>query len=816
LILFTLHQDGEKRDRDSISSNNSGRNSFEGKEVFDKFYHLLFDRMSQFYRKLNGRITRFRYEQAIQEEIDQEDKKKKKLAQVSKMGKILTKEEAEKKKEHYKKVLENYRGKKSEEPEQPVNSELDRLERQFHWEMFDAFVVFKFTNTLKDFIEHAYDETYSSFVKQSQKKREDINKQDYSFCARTAISASSLWCNYLERRLQYKEMEIYTISENHPSPNFKEVNALSVTTHLSNLVETLSHGTMIGKRGANSQDHFHSLAHALPELGLDQNNLQQNLFLSCINDHWLEDEKIFDTLKTSPACNRLWTFLLDASTKPKPSISSSVSVNSSLARLAVSDTTTLDGSQTSNAVESLVNPSMTTQKPTDEQIKFSSDIEIVKCKDLIKSFCVDSNNPSYLAFAAGKCIREINVEHSIRYRKRNPSLDKLLDEESLTWDQALHKFDDIAAKDVNSNKFVLTSMTKVPSISNLNVFDFLDTVNDDEALTNKNLKKFIGFSNPMSHDQGNSNSYMNKLKTRFSIGKRPSFTSNTPTASHFKRQSVNPNPKQHVKKTGKVDRNQAANVLVSHPFLPFYLSGGPDGSVYMWQYAFQYALRTYREPGSSPVTNIRFSRFGYKFGVTDSSGYLTLWRFEASKESLHYFYHLHCHSTRVNDFAFLDSGSLVASIGMSSKGGELCIWDLFLPNQDAKMFSHVFSNGDEPLSLVYSHKYKLVIVGTKKGEIHIFDVQDSNYRYLQKLTTQHDAIQVLNMDVAEDFFISGCSDGHVTVWDLKSIKKQLYFCADTHPKRKLFTQEGVTCSYISTQFFYTSGGDGRIIRKTIV
>ncbi|KAL9648804.1 hypothetical protein ABK040_003737 [Willaertia magna] len=837
-ILLTLHQSFDKQNdtRDSISSNTT--NYYENKVIFDKFYHLLFDRMNVFYNKFNKALVDFKVNQAIQAELDQEEKQKKKLVQASKM-KTISAKDVEKKREHYIKLLQDYHSKgKKVDTNSNKSDELEKLETDFHWEMFDAFLIFKFTTTLKDFIEKAYDETYSSFVKQSQKKKEDLKAQNYSLGAQTAISCTSLWCSFLERRLQYKEMEIYTMSENHPSPSFKEVNSLSVRTHLSNLVETLSHG--IQKKHGSSQSqgdvHFHSLAHALPELGLDQSVAQHNLFLSCIGEHWLADEKIFDTFKSNTSCQKLWNFLLD--TKTSPTISSSISVNNGLSKMVQSGS----DSQLENKVSNSSNPMVRSNSnledilkfnngsssnnnngnnsQIDEPVRFSADIEIVKSKEAIRSFCVDSNNPTYLAFAAGKCIREINIEHSIRYRKRNPSLDKLLDEEAATWEQSLHRFDDIASKDVNTNKVVQqTSLAKVPSISNFNVFDFLETVNDDEAATNKNLKKFIGFSNPMSRSSMNNNSsYMNKLKVRFAIGKRPSFTTNSPSASHFKQSSSSSkltSPSSGTKKSGKIDRNQSTNVLISHPFLPFYLSGGTDGAVYMWQYGFQYALRTYREAGTPLITSIHFSRFGYKFGVTDASGYLTLWRFEASKESLHYFYHLYCHSVKTNDFSFLESGSLVATIGLSKNVGELCIWDLFSPNQEAKTFSHTFGGGDEPLSVRYSYKYKVIIVGTRKGDIYLFDAQDGNYKFLVKLSSPHTCIQVLNIDVTEDFFVTGCSDGHVCVWDMKTLK-QLYYYQEAHSKRKLFEQSGVTWSEISTRFFYSSGADGRIIRKTIV
>ena len=51
--------------------------------------------------------------------------------------------------------------------------------------------------------------------------------------------------------------------------------------------------------------------------------------------------------------------------------------------------------------------------------------------------------------------------------------------------------------------------------------------------------------------------------------------------------------------------------MASHPHLPYYLSGGADGAVYVWEWGHHRALATPRAGGSYPkVTRLRFNAQG--------------------------------------------------------------------------------------------------------------------------------------------------------------------------------------------------------------
>lgn len=251
------------------------------------------------------------------------------------------------------------------------------------------------------------------------------------------------------------------------------------------------------------------------------------------------------------------------------------------------------------------------------KVSLSTEIEIAKAKEPIRAFCIDQNNPCLLAYATSKLIREVNIQHSIKYRKRNPTLDKILDEESLTWEASLHRFDEIAIRD---DAMTAQPGAVLPSNAGFGLYDFLNLGETD------GLESFKQESSSTS-DSG----ALNRIKKRLTMVRKPSFTVSS-SVSQFKPQHQT-SQSMNIKKRGGIDHNQSVNTLISHPYLPFYLSGGNDGAIYMYQYGAHQALRTYREAGPS-ITSLRFSRFGYKFGATDASGFITLWRFEASKDSI--------------------------------------------------------------------------------------------------------------------------------------------------------------------------------------
>ncbi|KAL0477451.1 hypothetical protein AKO1_005697 [Acrasis kona] len=436
------------------------------------------------------------------------------------------------------------------------------------------------------------------------------------------------------------------------------------------------------------------------------------------------------------------------------------------------------------------------------QVCFSADVEIVKTREPIRALCIDQNNPSYLAYASGRLIREVNIQHSIKYRKRNPTLDRLHDEEAPTWEASLHRFDDMAARDD-----MLTSVQMggavLPSNAGFGLYDFLNMREEGSDSDS--------FHSESSVNQGT----LNRIKNRLKMARKPSFTTAS-SASHFKSNStINESPlKKKIAQQTSSDHNQSVHSLISHPYLPFYLSGGSDGAIHMFQFGSPQMIRTYREHGSAPITSLRFSHFGYKFGATDTSGQLTLWRFEANKESLQDFARLQCHSSHANGFTFMDSASLVATIGTSANNKNLFVWDLLMPSHDANVYGSAFV--DEPSSVLYCSRYNVLLVGTRRGDVTAIDVRTKS---VVKSFVAHSGsvLESMTLDMTQEFFLTGCSDGDVKIWDMRAMD-QIQAFRQTHRGSQIFGMgsSGVTDMHVTGQFFYSGGADGRILRRTIL
>jgi hypothetical protein len=834
LLLFTLH---EKLKNQTQEASDQSRNPVSK----DLFTRIIGEDPAIFLRKYREIAAAGRQDRIMTKELERDDRKKARMTG--------TVSESEKKKK-WEEFIARYHETDTDKPEstsQTTEEEklddvlVDKLKQEFYWLLFNAMITYRFTISIKEFLDKMYEQepvpeesrvpSSGRMVKNkfpSSTSIGNFQSIQYTLPAQTVVSSLSLWCAYLNRRLVYKEMEVYTASPEYPTPSFKEVNTLAEPSHLSNIIDALVFAGPVFRHRKQRHHHHHrldttnmqSLDHALPELGALSTKSTERVrrsFFSSIDTHWFQDIAKVVTFDADTECKKLWKFLIaDEKIIPDSVVMSSMRKSKS----------------TQNINTSSASSDHSFKRPTqrDESISFSADIEIVKCRDLVRSFCVDRNNPNNMAYATSKLIREVNIEHSIRYRKRNPSLDKLMDEEANSWEAALHRFDAISMHD-ESNMKSANAHAHIPSNSGLSLFDFINPngsgTNDaleEQPVTKEDsvnrANKFVGIGNEGFHKHQNvADVALSKIKKRLNLGRRPSFTSHYPSASHFKKQSFS---KSKKKLNVSVDHNQIVTRLETHPFLPFYVSGGVDGAIHMWQYGMNHALRTYREPSNSSVTSLRFSRFGYKFGATDSSGNITLWRFEASKDSLQAFDCMTVHSGRANDFAFLDSGSVVATIGSSNSGSKnLCIWDMLLPHYESCIYSHSFN--DEPTSIAYSAKYKSILVGNRRGEVSIFDIRGKNLVQTFNLGT-NTSVDTLALDVTADFFVTGSSEGDVQVWDTKNLYELQRF-SHAHGKHNFFNLEGsnktmstlgVTQCDLSTSFLYTSGADGRIIRKTIV
>eukprot|EP01105_Mastigella_eilhardi_P019394 TRINITY_DN4557_c0_g1_i2.p1 TRINITY_DN4557_c0_g1~~TRINITY_DN4557_c0_g1_i2.p1 ORF type:complete len:2290 (+),score=469.94 TRINITY_DN4557_c0_g1_i2:945-6872(+) len=111
--------------------------------------------------------------------------------------------------------------------------------------------------------------------------------------------------------------------------------------------------------------------------------------------------------------------------------------------------------------------------------------------------------------------------------------------------------------------------------------------------------------------------------------------------------------------------NVVAQWLESHPKYPYYLSAGTDGKVSLWQYTVPSRLANYSVGVNEPINRCRFSPTGTRFSGCDKAGNVAIWSFTAGDVCLSPFYRLKAHNRQCTDLAFLNFGSLIATVGQS-------------------------------------------------------------------------------------------------------------------------------------------------------
>ncbi|KYR01250.1 WD-40 repeat-containing protein [Tieghemostelium lacteum] len=271
-----------------------------------------------------------------------------------------------------------------------------------------------------------------------------------------------------------------------------------------------------------------------------------------------------------------------------------------------------------------------------------------------------------------------------------------------------------------------------------------------------------------------------------------------------------------------VDHNIIVQCLESHPTKSYYLSGGIDGSVCLWQYGIPEVLTAYQLPTKPRIVKCHFNQSGTKFGACDMSGNILLWQFAAQEDTLKPFYSLQAHSKQALDFTFLNSGSLLATAGicLDSKR-DVCLWDVLLPPHKSLIASYTDQENGAS-SIIYSPKHQSIIVGGKKGSLTMYDIR--THRATDTFKAHQLNTKTIAMDPSEEFLISGSSDGNVKVWSLPSMTCVNTF-EDCHKKQTFVRPTGVFKSPVSTygvmqvgienNNIFSCGSDGRLLKRKI-
>lgn len=181
---------------------------------------------------------------------------------------------------------------------------------------------------------------------------------------------------------------------------------------------------------------------------------------------------------------------------------------------------------------------------------------------------------------------------------------------------------------------------------------------------------------------------------------------------------------------------------------------------------------------------------------------------------------MQAHTKSTLDFAFLNSGSFIATVGISTESKRnVCLWDVLQPPHKA-MVSAFTDHEAGATSVVYSPRHQLLVSGGKKGGIYVFDIRQNKLMESFKAHTLN--TKSLSMDLLEQFVVSGASDGNIKIWDLATLNCREVW-EDVHKKQTFVRPTGVFKSPVSTygvmavgvvgDYIYSCGADKRLIKR---
>ncbi|KAL1924188.1 uncharacterized protein VTP21DRAFT_7223 [Calcarisporiella thermophila] len=218
-------------------------------------------------------------------------------------------------------------------------------------------------------------------------------------------------------------------------------------------------------------------------------------------------------------------------------------------------------------------------------------------------------------------------------------------------------------------------------------------------------------------------------------------------------------------------RKISVTCVESHPTFPFYITGF-DAAVNqpcakLWQFQQSRELMSYYG-SEGRITRVQFDSFGQKLGATSKKGILNLWRVESGQNHNRPFLSIQCHSRSAYDFAFLDSNSLIATVGQSVNENNICIWDTLLPTHRA-MIAGITALDHGAQSVAFSSRRQALFSGGKNGELCVVDVRQ---RKLINTFPAHAArIRSLVVDDSRDLVITSSSEGDIKFWNSGTLEE---------------------------------------------
>ena len=183
--------------------------------------------------------------------------------------------------------------------------------------------------------------------------------------------------------------------------------------------------------------------------------------------------------------------------------------------------------------------------------------------------------------------------------------------------------------------------------------------------------------------------------------------------------------------------------------------------VKLWHWGSSDALSSYKQTEksySAKITKLLFNVHGNKFGVSDMDGYLHLYQLLGC--SFKSYLTLRCHKV-INDFLFIDSSSLLLTIGTSNDSYVISLWDTLMPSSKSLIKSYREADISSGTCAAYSPLNHFAYCGNRKGEVNIYDVR--THKKLQKFVASDSSVKALALDSEEYYIATGSSEGNVKV-----------------------------------------------------
>ncbi|KAL4435764.1 hypothetical protein ABPG74_015732 [Tetrahymena malaccensis] len=220
--------------------------------------------------------------------------------------------------------------------------------------------------------------------------------------------------------------------------------------------------------------------------------------------------------------------------------------------------------------------------------------------------------------------------------------------------------------------------------------------------------------------------------------------------------------------------------IVSHPNLPIFFTGG-RGIVEIWSCNKFTKINDFNYQSKDPIVTLKISKFGEKIGGIDQSGSLYLWKFHKNTKLFSPFFAALSNKQRqINDFCFINHGSMIAAI----TNYQLLIFDTLMPlNQSQSEIRNIPGN-----FLNYSsNKNIILITNSKKCLISIYDTKKNDIRrYIEnKDQSVGQEYRCTFLNRRENVFVVGTNDGFIKIFELETfslvISYQVFKQIDKRP-----------------------------------